>query len=211
MKKNAAHPDRRGAASCSPLQWPLKSGPFNAESKLSSPSSTSPVAPAVSKGAFYFILITVAFDMLAFGIIAPVLPDLIRQFQGGDFARASAITAWFGFAWATMQFIFSPLLGAWSDRFGRRPVILLSCLGIGLDYIFMALAPSLRWLFVGRVISGITTSNISTAYAYITDVSPAAERARKFGLLGAAFGLGFVIGPAVGRAVGGYRVRLAFW
>src|SRR5579862_609407 len=110
-----------------------------------------------------------------------------------------------------MQFIFSPLLGAWSDRFGRRPVILLSCLGVGLDYIFMALAPSLRWLFVGRVISGITTSNISTAFAYITDVTPPAERAKKFGMLGAAFGLGFVIGPAVGGALGVHNLRMPFW
>src|SRR5438046_10642107 len=107
-------------------------------------------APSVGKAAFTFILIMVAFDFLAFGIIAPVLPDLIRQFEGGDFGRASAMIGYFGFAWATMQFIFSPILGAWSDRFGRRPVILISCLGIGLDYIFMALAPSLRLLFVRR-------------------------------------------------------------
>jgi len=149
--------------------------------------------------------------MIAFGIIAPVLPDLIRQFEGGDFGRASAMIGYFGFAWATMQFIFSPILGAWSDRFGRRPVILLSCLGIGLDYIFMALAPSLRWLFVGRLISGLTTSNISTAFAYITDVTPAPERARKFGLLGAAFGLGFVIGPAIGGVLGVHNLRMPFW
>jgi DHA1 family tetracycline resistance protein-like MFS transporter len=110
-----------------------------------------------------------------------------------------------------MQFIFSPLLGAWSDRFGRRPVILLSCLGMGLDYIFMAVAPSLRWLFVGRVISGITTSNVATAFAYITDVTPPAERAKKFGMLGAAFGLGFVIGPAVGGALGLHNLRVPFW
>ena len=164
-----------------------------------------------SKAAFYFILVTVGLDMIAFGIIAPVLPDLIRQFEGGDFGRASAMIGYFGFAWATMQFIFSPILGAFSDRFGRRPVILLSCLGIGLDYIFMALAPSLRWLFVGRLISGITTSNISTAFAYITDVTPAPERAKKFGLLGAAFGLGFVIGPAVGGILGVHNLRMPFW
>jgi DHA1 family tetracycline resistance protein-like MFS transporter len=211
MKKNAAHPDRRGAASCSPLQWPLKSGPFNAESKLSSPSSTSPVAPAVSKGAFYFILITVAFDMLAFGIIAPVLPDLIRQFQGGDFARASAITGYFGLGWATMQFIFSPLLGAWSDRFGRRPVILISCFGLAIDYVFMAVAPSLRWLFVGRLVSGITTSNIATAFAYVTDVTPPEKRAKPFGLISAVFGLGFVVGPAVGGYLGDINLRFPFW
>jgi len=110
-----------------------------------------------------------------------------------------------------MQFLFSPILGALSDRYGRRPVILLSCFGLGLDYIFMALAPSLRWLLVGRLISGITASNVSTAFAYITDVTPAAERAKKFGMLGAAFGLGFVIGPAVGGLLGAHNLRLPFW
>lgn len=166
---------------------------------------------ASSRAAFIFIIVTVGLDFLAFGIIAPVLPNLIKQFEGGDMARASAVTGYFGFAWATMQFLFSPVLGAWSDRFGRRPIILLSCLGLGLDYIFMAVAPSLRWLFVGRIISGITTSNVSTAFAYISDVTPAAERAKKYGYLGAAFGLGFVIGPAVGGLLGHYSLRAPFW
>ncbi len=164
-----------------------------------------------SRAAFVFILVTVAMDFLAFGIIAPVLPDLIKQFEGGDFARASTITGYFGFAWATMQFFFSPMLGAWSDRFGRRPVILISCLGLGLDYIFMAVAPTLRWLFVGRVISGITTSNVSTAFAYVADVSPPEKRAKQYGLLGAAFGVGFIIGPAVGGLLGHYSLRAPFW
>jgi DHA1 family tetracycline resistance protein-like MFS transporter len=153
----------------------------------------------------------VAFDFLAFGIIAPVLPDLIRSFEGGDFGRASSITGYFGFAWATMQIIFSPLLGAWSDRFGRRPVILISCFGLSIDYIFMAVAPSLRWLFVGRLISGITTSNVATAFAYVTDVTKPEERARPFGLISAAFGLGFVIGPAVGGWLGNRNLRFPFW
>lgn len=174
-------------------------------------SPSSPASAPGTRAAFYFVLVTVGFDFLAFGIIAPVLPDLVRQFEGGDFGRASDVTGYFGLAWAAMQFIFSPLLGAWSDRFGRRPVILLSCLGIGLDYILMAVAPSLRWLLLGRIISGITTSNVGTAFAYITDVTPPAERARKFGLLGAAFGLGFVIGPAIGGALGQYSLRLPFW
>jgi DHA1 family tetracycline resistance protein-like MFS transporter len=172
---------------------------------------TTTPAPSVGGATFVFILVMVAFDMVAFGIIAPVLPDLIRQFEGGDFARASSITGYFGFAWATMQFIFSPILGAWSDRFGRRPVILISCFGLSIDYVFMAVAPSLRWLLVGRIISGITTSNISTAFAYVTDVTKPEERAKPFGLISAAFGLGFVIGPAVGGWLGNMNLRFPFW
>jgi DHA1 family tetracycline resistance protein-like MFS transporter len=168
-------------------------------------------SPQPGRAAFLFILITVTLDFLAFGIIAPVLPSLIIRFEGGDIARAAYVIGYFGFAWATMQFIFSPILGAWSDRFGRRPVILISCLGLGLDYIFMALAPSLRWLFVGRLISGITTSNVSTAFAYITDVTPPEKRAKQFGFIGAAFGLGFVIGPALGGILGNMNLRFPFW
>src|SRR6266849_9665184 len=149
---------------------------------------TTTPAPSVGKAAFTFILVVVAFDMVAFGIIAPVLPDLIRSFEGGDFGRASSITGYFGFAWATMQFIFSPLLGARSDRFGRRPVILISCFGLSIDYVFMAVAPSLRWLLFGRIISGVTTSHRSTAFAYVTDVTKPEERAKPFGLVSAAFG-----------------------
>ena len=110
-----------------------------------------------------------------------------------------------------MQFIFSPILGAWSDRFGRRPVILISCFGLGLDYIFMALAPSLKWLLVGRIISGITASNISSAFAYVTDVTPPEKRAKQFGYLAASFGMGFIIGPAVGGFLGNINLRFPFW
>ena len=166
---------------------------------------------SAGQAAFIFIFVTVLLDFLAFGIIAPVLPKLIIQFEAGNISHAAAITGYFGFAWATMQFLFSPVLGALSDRFGRRPVILLSCAGLGLDYIFMALAPSLGWLFVGRLISGITTSNISTAFAYVTDVTAPEKRAKQFGMLSAAFGLGFIIGPAVGGLVGGISLRLPFW
>jgi len=176
-------------------------------SSLPSPSPT----PTPGSAAFVFILIMVAFDMIAFGIIAPVLPDLIRSFEGGDFGRASSVTGYFAFGWATMQFIFSPLLGAWSDRFGRRPVILISCFGLAVDYVIMALAPSLRWLFLGRLISGVTTSNIPTAFAYVTDVTPPEKRAKPFGLISAAFGLGFVIGPAVGGYLGNINLRFPFW
>ncbi|HYL69425.1 MAG TPA: TCR/Tet family MFS transporter, partial [Candidatus Limnocylindria bacterium] len=173
--------------------------------------TTTTSAPGASRGAFVFILIMVTLDFLAFGIIAPVLPDLVRQFEGGDFARASSITGYFGFAWAAMQFIFSPILGAWSDRFGRRPVILISCFGLGIDYIIMALAPSLNWLFLGRIISGITTSNVATAFAYVTDVTPPENRAKQFGLISAAFGIGFIIGPAVGGFLGNINLRFPFW
>lgn len=174
---------------------------------------TSSSAPTTGRGsvAFVFILVMVALDMVAFGIIAPVLPDLIRQFEGGDFARASDLTGYLLLVWNVMQFFFSPILGAWSDRFGRRPIILLSCLGLGVDYIVMALAPNLSWLFLGRIVSGITASNISTAYAYVTDVTPPEKRAKPFGYISAAFGLGFVIGPAVGGYLGNSNLRAPFW
>jgi DHA1 family tetracycline resistance protein-like MFS transporter len=166
---------------------------------------------AASRATMAFIIVTVMLDFLAFGIIAPVLPDLIKQFEGGNIARASDMVGYFGLIWNLMQFMFLPVLGAWSDRFGRRPVILISCLGLGLDYIFMALAPSLSWLFVGRLISGITASNVSTAFAYITDISAPEDRAKRFGMLGAAFGVGFVVGPAVGGLLGQYNLRAPFW
>jgi DHA1 family tetracycline resistance protein-like MFS transporter len=163
------------------------------------------------KAAFAFIFVTVVLDMLALGLMAPVLPKLILGFQGGDVAGAASITGIFGFAWALMQFVFSPVLGALSDRYGRRPVVLLSNLGLGLDYVLMALAPSLGWLFVGRVISGITAASFSTASAYISDVTPPERRAAKFGMLGAAFGLGFIVGPAAGGFLGDVDLRLPFW
>ncbi len=163
------------------------------------------------RAAVAFIFVTVALDMLAFGIIAPVLPKLIVEFEGGNVARAASMVGYFGFAWATMQFIFSPLLGAWSDRHGRRPVVLLSNFGLGIDYVFMALAPSLSWLFVGRLISGITSASLPTAFAYISDVTPPERRAKQFGLIGAAFGFGFVVGPAVGGLLGNINLRLPFW
>ena len=117
----------------------------------------------------------------------------------------------FATVWGLMQFLCSPLLGALSDRYGRRPVILISCLGLGLDYIFMAVAPSLTLLFIGRIISGITAATISTAFAYIADVTPEDGRAKAFGVVGLAFGLGFVLGPAIGGLLGGLDPRLPFW
>lgn len=171
-----------------------------------SSSSTEPRRAAV-----IFIFITVVLDMLAVGMIVPVLPKLVVTFLGGDVARAAGIYGLFGTVWALMQFIFSPVLGSLSDRFGRRPVILLSNLGLGLDYILMALAPTMAWLFIGRVISGITAASFPTAGAYIADVTPPEKRAGAFGLLGAAFGIGFILGPAVGGILGGIDPRLPFW
>jgi MFS transporter, DHA1 family, tetracycline resistance protein len=160
---------------------------------------------------FFFILVTVALDMLALGVIIPVLPKLIVEFEGGDLQSAARMVGVFGFAWAGMQFLFQPVLGALSDRFGRRPVVLASNLGLGLDYVFMALAPSLAFLFVGRLISGATAASVSTANAYISDITPAEKRAGRFGLVGAAFGLGFILGPAIGGALGAYDLRYPFW
>jgi MFS transporter, DHA1 family, tetracycline resistance protein len=158
-----------------------------------------------------FIFVTVLLDILAMGMIIPVLPKIVVAMLDGDTARAAGIFGVFSTAWALMQFFFSPVLGALSDRFGRRPVILLSNFGLGLDYILMALAPTLGWLFVGRVISGITSASISTASAYIADVTPPEKRAASYGLLGAAFGVGFVLGPALGGVLGDLDSRLPFW
>src|ERR1700677_1020449 len=138
------------------------------------------------RAAFVFIFITVVLDMLALGMIVPVLPKLIEDFVHGNAARAAEIYGIFGTVWALMQFVFSPVLGALSDRYGRRTVILLSNFGLGLDYIVMALAPGIGWLLVGRVISGITAASFSTASAYIADVTPPEKRAASFGFLGAA-------------------------
>src|SRR5215510_14533737 len=161
--------------------------------------------------AVIFILVTVTLDILAMGLIIPVLPKLILDFLGGEMTDAAKWSARFAVVFALMQFLFSPWLGVLSDRFGRRPIILLSNLGLGLDYIVMALAPTLNWLFLGRVISGITAASISTSYAYVADVTPADARAARFGLLGAAFGVGFVLGPALGGLAGGVDPRLPFW
>jgi MFS transporter, DHA1 family, tetracycline resistance protein len=163
------------------------------------------------QAAVVFIAITVVIDVLGFGVIIPVLPRLVQQFMGGDPSRGAAMYGVFGTVWALMQFFFSPLLGAISDRFGRRPVILISCFGLGVDYIVMALAPSIGWLLLGRIASGICASSFTTAFAYIADVTPPEKRAGAFGLVGAAFGIGFVLGPALGGVLGDIGPRLPFW
>jgi DHA1 family tetracycline resistance protein-like MFS transporter len=175
-------------------------------------SETSAVGVPPARGAAVaFIFVTILLDMLALGLIMPILPKLVESFVDNNTAQAARIFGVFGTAWALMQFVFSPILGSLSDRFGRRPVVLLSNFGLGLDYVLMALAPSLIWLFVGRVISGITSASISTAFAYITDITPAERRAAVFGKVGAAFGAGFIIGPAVGGLLGDVDPRLPFW
>ena len=163
-----------------------------------------------ARRALAFIFCTVTLDVLALGLMIPVLPRIVLGFMDNDTARAAEAFGLFATVWGAMQFICSPLLGALSDRYGRRPVILISCLGLGLDYIFMAVAPSLTLLFVGRVISGITAATITTSYAYIADVTEAEKRAKAFGLVGMAFGLGFVLGPAIGGLLASVDPRLPF-
>ena len=168
-------------------------------------------APAARKAALAFIFITVLIDVIAFGVIIPVLPHLVQQFVGGDTSVAAYWTGVFAFAFSLVQFFSAPIQGALSDRFGRRPVILLSCLGLGLDFVLMALAPSLAWLFVGRIISAVTSASFTTANAYIADVVPAERRAKSYGMIGAAFGLGFIVGPLIGGVLGDIDHRLPFW
>jgi DHA1 family tetracycline resistance protein-like MFS transporter len=158
-----------------------------------------------------FIFATVFLDMLGLGIIAPVLPKLVLSFTAGNEALAAAIFGIFGTVFALMQFVCSPVLGVLSDRFGRRPVIVLSNFGLGMDYVLMALAPTVSWLFAGRLISGITSASMTTASAYVADVAQPQQRAAGFGLVGAAFGLGFIAGPAIGGLLGGVNPRLPFW
>lgn len=163
------------------------------------------------KAAVAFIFATALMDVVSLGIMIPVLPNLVKQFAGGDTALAAQYTIAFSVTWGLMQFFFGPFIGMLSDRFGRRPVLLISIFGLGVDYVFMALAPTLRWLFVGRVINGITAASFSTANAYVADITPPQERAKAFGVLGAAFGVGFLVGPAIGGALGDINLRLPFW
>lgn len=162
------------------------------------------------KAALGFIFITLLIDVTGLGIIIPVLPKLITELIHGNLSQASAIGGWLTFAYAIMQFLFAPVLGNLSDRFGRRPVLLFSLLGFGADYIFLAFAPSIAWLFVGRIIAGITGASFTTASAYIADVSTLENRAQNFGMIGAAFGLGFIIGPVMGGLLGQYGSRVPF-
>jgi DHA1 family tetracycline resistance protein-like MFS transporter len=179
---------------------------------MSEDASESLAGAAPLRGAAVaFIFVTILLDTLALGVVIPILPKLIESFVNNDTANAARIFGLFGTVWALMQFFFSPIAGALSDRFGRRPVVLLSNFGMAADYVLMALAPSLSWLFIGRVISGITSASISTAFAYITDMTAPEQRAAVFGKIGVAFGAGFILGPALGGLLGGIEPRLPFW
>ena len=164
-----------------------------------------------SRAGVAFVLITIFIDVLAMGVIIPVLPRLVLAFEGGDAVSAAEIYGYFGIVFAAAQFFFAPILGALSDRFGRRPVLLISMLGHGFDFMLMAVAPTLWWLFVGRLISGLTAASLSAANAYIADITPPEKRAQSFGYIGAAFGFGFAIGPALGGIAGEFDPRLPFW
>jgi MFS transporter, DHA1 family, tetracycline resistance protein len=181
--------------------------PLNSDPKASARAS---LFSGNRSPAFIFIFITVLLDILSIGIIIPVLPKLVQTLLGGNVLRTAELFGWFISIWALMQFIFSPVMGALSDRFGRRPVVLLSNLALGIDYLIMAFAPTLWVLFIGRIVSGIASATIATAQAYIADITAPENRAGAFGMLGAAFGVGFVLGPALGGVLGHYDLRLPF-
>jgi len=171
----------------------------------------TPLAGARRPAALIFIFVTILIDVLAFSTIIPVLPHLIEDFLGGDKSLAAYWVGLFGSIFFLVQFFAAPVQGALSDRYGRRPVILLSCLGLGIDFVFMALAPNLTWLLVGRIIAALTSANFSTANAYIADITEPQDRAKNYGMIGAAFGVGFVFGPLIGGVLGDIDVRLPFW
>lgn len=164
-----------------------------------------------TKHAFAFVWVTVLLDMVGLGLIMPILPALLRELTGSDVAHASIYGGWLFFAYALMQFFCAPVIGALSDAFGRRPVLLLAVLGLGVDYALTALSPSIVWLFAGRIIAGIFGASYTTANAYIADVTPPEERGKAFGMLGAAFGVGFVVGPAIGGLLGDLGPRVPFF
>ncbi|MBS1742731.1 MAG: TCR/Tet family MFS transporter [Bacteroidetes bacterium] len=162
------------------------------------------------KAAVGFIFITLMIDVTGLGLIIPVFPSLIQSLIHSDISEASKYGGWLTFTYAIMQFFFAPVLGGLSDQYGRRPVLLLSLLGFGLDYLFLSFAPTIGWLFVGRALAGITGASFTTATAYIADISTAENRAQNFGMVGAAFGLGFIIGPVIGGLLGTFGPRVPF-
>jgi DHA1 family tetracycline resistance protein-like MFS transporter len=185
-------------------------------------SATPPAAPARAgleraspgagrrRAAFGFIFTTALLNAISFGIMIPILPNLIKQLAGGDTASASEWNVLFSTTWGAMQFVIGPVLGVLSDRFGRRAVLLVSIFGLTVDFLFMAFAPNLWWLYLGRILNGATASSFSTANAYLADITPPERRARDFGMLGSAFGFGFIIGPFLGGVLGEHNLRLPF-
>ncbi|MEP5362845.1 MAG: TCR/Tet family MFS transporter [Reichenbachiella sp.] len=163
-----------------------------------------------SKASLTFIFITLLVDVIGLGIIIPVIPDLIKELINGSLADAAVYGGWLMFSYAFMQFIFSPIMGGLGDQFGRRPVLLASLFGFGVDYLLLAWAPTIGWLFVGRILAGVTGASMTTASAYIADISKPEDRAKNFGMIGAAFGLGFIIGPVIGGLLGAYGSRVPF-
>ena len=163
-----------------------------------------------TKKSLLFIFLTILIDCLGIGIIIPTLPELIQSLSHENISKAASYGGWLNFSYAIMAFIFSPVLGGLSDRYGRRPILLISLLGLGLDYIFLAFAPTMFWLFVGRLIAGVCGASFTTASAYIADVSKPEEKAKNFGMIGAAFGLGFIIGPILGSLFGNLGTRVPF-
>ncbi|WP_049621018.1 TCR/Tet family MFS transporter [Frateuria defendens] len=174
------------------------------------PTTTTITEPR-RRAAVAFIFVTILLDMLAFGVVIPVLPHLIQQLSGGGLAEAAWWVGVFSAVFALVQFVFSPVQGALSDRYGRRPVILISNLGLAIDFVILALAPTLWLLFVARVVLGITAASFTTANAYIADITPKEQRAAAYGMLGGAFGLGFIVGPGLGGFLGDISLRLPFW
>jgi DHA1 family tetracycline resistance protein-like MFS transporter len=164
-----------------------------------------------TKHAFAFVWITVLLDMVGLGLIIPVVPAVLRQLTGTDAAHASIYGGWLFFAYAAMQFFFAPVVGGLSDAFGRRPVLLCAVLGLGIDYALTAFSPTITWLFAGRIIAGVFGASYTTANAYIADVTPPDDRGKAFGMLGAAFGVGFVVGPAIGGLLGSLGPRVPFY
>jgi DHA1 family tetracycline resistance protein-like MFS transporter len=176
---------------------------------MSDPSSERPRATPRA-AAFGFIFAATLINAVSFGIMIPILPNLIRQMTGGDTAAASEWNVLFSTTWGLMQFLAGPVLGMLSDRYGRRPVLLISIFGLFVDFMFMALAPTLAWLYVGRILNGMTAASFSTANAYVADITPPEKRARNFGIMGSAFGFGFIIGPSLGGLLGEVGLRLPF-
>jgi DHA1 family tetracycline resistance protein-like MFS transporter len=165
---------------------------------------------STKKSTLGFIFITILIDCIGFGIIIPVLPNLIKELSGKSLAAASEYGGLLLVAYSIAQFIFSPIVGGLSDKYGRRPILLISLLGLGIDYIFLSFAPTLGWLFVGRVIAGITGASFTTAMAYIADISTPEKKAQNFGMVGVAFGIGFIIGPLIGGLFSNMGLRVPF-